>query len=68
MKPQKIHMPALAFISAFVIGVILFATFWKMLFGSASGLVILAGMAGTAVAVIVFWFRNEIQHRNDQDK
>lgn len=68
MKPQKIHMPALAFISAFVVGVILFATFWEMLFGSASGLVILAGMAGTAIAVIVFWFRNEIQHRNDPDK
>ena len=68
MKPQKIHMPALAFISAFVIGVILFATFWKMLFGSASSLVVLAGMAGTAIAVILFWFRNEIQRRNDQDK
>ena len=68
MKPQRIHMPALAFISAFVIGVILFATFWKMLFGSASSLVVLAGMAGTAIAVIVFWFRNEIQHRNGQDK
>ena len=68
MKHQRIHMPALAFISAFVIGVILFATFWKILFGSASGLVVLAGMAGTAIAVIVFWFRNEIQHRNGQDK
>jgi len=68
MKSKRIHISALAFISAFVIGVILFTTFWKMLFGSASGLVVLAGMAGTAIAVIVSWLHHEIQHRKDQDK
>jgi len=68
MKSERIHISALAFISAFVIGVILFTTFWKMLFGSASGLVVLAGVAGTAIAVIVIWLRHEIQHRKDQDQ
>lgn len=54
MKPIKIHMPNLSQLAAFVIGVILFAVFWKMLFGSASGLVLLAGMIGAAVAVALF--------------
>jgi hypothetical protein len=59
MKHIKIHMPNLSYIAAFVIGVILFAAFWKMLFGSASSLVVLAGMIGTAVAVTLFRLRNE---------
>jgi hypothetical protein len=62
MKHTKIHMPTLSYIAAFVIGVILFAVIWKMLFGSASSSVVLAGMLGAVVAVIVFWLRSEIQH------
>ena len=62
MKPEKIHMPNLSYIAAFVIGVILFGVIWKMLFGSASSAVALAGMLGAVVAVIVFWLRNENQH------
>lgn len=67
MKHQKIHMPALSYIAAFVIGVILFAILWKGFFGSASSLMILAGMAGAAVAVTVFWLRNEDQHHVKKD-
>jgi hypothetical protein len=62
MKHQRIHMSTLSYIAAFVIGVILFAVFWKMLMGAASSAVVLAGMVGAAVAVIAFWFRNEYQH------
>lgn len=62
MKHTKIHMPNLSYVAAFVIGVILFAVIWKMLFGSASSEVVLAGMLGAVVAVIVFWLRNENQH------
>jgi hypothetical protein len=62
MKHVKIHMPNLSYIAAFVIGVILFAVFWKMLFGSASSLVVLVGMIGAATAVTLFWLRNEHQH------
>ena len=62
MKHEKIHMPNLSYIAAFIIGVILFALFWRMLFGSASSLAVLAGMIGAATAVILFWLRNENQH------
>ena len=62
MKHERIHMPNLSYLAAFVIGVILFAVFRKMLFGSASSLVVLAGMIGAATAVTLFWLRNENQH------
>jgi len=62
MKHEKIHMPNLSYIAAFVIGVIFFAVLWRMLFGSASGLMVLAGMIGTSTAVTIFWLRNENQH------
>jgi len=55
MKGKKKHLPNLAYIAAFVIGVILFASFWKTWFGRASNAVVLAGMTGTAIVVIVFW-------------
>jgi hypothetical protein len=60
-------MPNLSYLAAFVIGVILFATIWNSFFGSASNATVLAGMAGVAVAVTIFWIRNEIQHRNNKD-
>lgn len=59
MKNAKVHMPNISYSAAYVIGVILFAVFWKMMFNSASSAAVLAGMAGAAVAVIAFWFRNE---------
>lgn len=59
MKHQRIHMPTHSYIAAYVIGVILFAVFWKMMFSSASSAAVFAGMAGAAVAVIAFWLRNE---------
>lgn len=62
MKHEKIHMPNLSYIAAFVIGVIFFAVLWRMLFGSASGLMVLVGMIGTATTVTIFWLRNEYQH------
>jgi len=68
MKHAGAHIPELSYISAFVIGVILFASVWKAWFGSASSAVILAGTAGAAVAVTAFWLRNEIQHRNRKEK
>ena len=61
MKHTRSHLPNLSYGAAFIIGVILFASVWKMSFGSASSAIVLAGMAGTAVAVTVFWLHNEIQ-------
>jgi hypothetical protein len=60
-------MPNLSYIAAFVIGVILFAAFWKEMAGSASSAIVLAGMAGVGIAVITFWIRNEIHRRNNKD-
>jgi len=60
MKSTRIYMPNVSYIAAFVIGVILFASFWKTLFGAASSVVVLAGMAGVVVAVCIFWLRNEL--------
>lgn len=68
MKHERIHIPNLSYITAFIIGVILFVVFWKTWFGSASSAVLLAGMAGVAVTVTAFWLRNEIQHRNNKEK
>jgi glucan phosphoethanolaminetransferase (alkaline phosphatase superfamily) len=67
MKHARIHFPNLSYIAAFVIGVILFASFWKTWFGSASSSIVLAGMAGVAVAVTIFWLRNEFKNSKDKD-
>ena len=66
MKPERIHMPNISYIAAYIIGVILFAVFWKMMFNSASSAAVLAGMAGAAVAVIAFWSRNERHGKGKQ--
>lgn len=68
MKHERIHIPYLSYIVAFVIGVILFALIWKAWFGSASSAVVLAGMIGVIIAVTAFWFRNEIQNRKNKEK
>ena len=68
MKYQGIHMPNLSYVAAFVIGVILFAVLWKGFFGSVSSLIVLAGMAGVAIMVMVFWIRNEIHHNKPNEK
>lgn len=62
MKHQKIHMPNISYVAAFIIGVIWFALLWKVFFGSAVSLIVLAGTAGVAVSVTFFWIRSEIEH------
>lgn len=62
MKHERLHNPNLSYIAALVIGVILFAVIWRMMFGSASSAMVLAGMAGVAVAVTIFWLKNKNQH------
>lgn len=68
MKNAKVHMPNISYIAAYVIGVILFAVFWKTLMGTASSMVVLVGMVGVAVAEAVFWLRNENQHHIKKDE
>ena len=68
MKHARLYLPNLSYVAAFVIGVILFASFWKTWFGSASTSIVVAGMAGVVVAVAVFWLRNENHNRNNRGK
>ncbi len=67
MKGARIHIPNLFFISAFVTGVILFASLWRNLFGAASSAIILAGIAGVAIVVTAFWLWNEFKISKDKD-
>ena len=68
MKHERIHIPNLSYIAAFVFGVFLFALIWKAWFGSASSAVVLAGMISVIIAVTAFWLRNEIQNRKNKEK
>ena len=68
MKKERIHFPNLASIAAFVIGVILFAAFWKAIVDVASSATVLAGMAGVAVAVIAFRFWNGFKNQDRKDE
>lgn len=67
MKHARILTRNLSYIAAFIIGVILFASFWKAWAGSASSTIVLAGMTGVAVAVTIFWLRNEFKNAKDKD-
>ncbi|MDP1546846.1 MAG: hypothetical protein Q8L87_12560 [Anaerolineales bacterium] len=67
MKVSRIHFPNISFIAAFVIGVILFAVFMKSLFGTASSSMVVAGMAGVAIAVSAFRIRQELHSHNKEN-
>jgi len=68
MKKERIHLPNLAYIAAFVIGVILFALLWKAIVGVASSAAVLAGMAGVAVTVIAFRTWNGFKNQDRKDE
>jgi len=66
MKKTRLHL--LSYLAALVIGVILFATFWKWLFGAASGAVVTSGIIGVAIAVILVLVWNEFKKPKDNDR
>jgi len=51
MKNPKPNI--LSYLAALIIGVILFATVWKSIFGSVSSPVVISGILGVAVAVVL---------------
>ena len=65
MKRSRLHL--LSYIAALVIGAVLFAVFWKWLFGSASSAVVVSGINGVFVSVIIFLLWNEFKKPNDVD-
>ena len=62
MKSDKANLPTIAYLCAFLIGVILLWTFGKDWLGFESTLVFIAGVIGVAVAVIIFAAWNMIRH------
>lgn len=70
MKASGIHLSNTSYITAitaFVIGVILFAVFMKSIFGAASSAMVLAGMAGVAITVTAFRIRQELHiHKKER--
>jgi hypothetical protein len=52
MKNPRPH--ALSYLAALGIGIILFATLWKSIFGSTSNMVVISGILGVVIAVILF--------------
>ncbi len=65
---KKTRLQLLSYLAALVIGVILFATFWKWLFGSASSAVVTSGIMGVAIAVVLFLVWNEFKKPKDDDR
>jgi hypothetical protein len=55
---KKSHPHLFSYLAALVIGVILFAVYWKTFFGSASSPVVIAGIAGVAMAVLIYLVMN----------
>lgn len=66
MKDDKPHWPAISYVSASLIGVILFWSFGKNFLNLESASVFLAGLIGVAVAVLVFGAWNI--HHNSHHK
>jgi hypothetical protein len=67
MKKGRSYLPNLAYIAAFIIGVIFFASLWKSIGGTASSSAVIAGMAGVAVTVFGFRIWNELKNREHKE-
>ena len=58
MKNEKAHRPTITYISAFLIGVILFWSIGRDWLNLASAPIFLAGLIGVALAVLAFGIWN----------
>ena len=67
MRNDKANLPAITYISAFLIGVILFRLLGKNWLDLESKLVFLAGIMGVLVAVSIFWVWNANHNRKDKN-
>ena len=65
MKRSRFHI--VSYFAALLIGTILFATIWRWIFGAASSPVLGAGIAGVAVAVVLFSLWNGFKKQKDND-
>jgi hypothetical protein len=65
-KKSRVDLPGIAYIIAFLIGVLLFLLFGESLFGIKPQPVWIAGLMGLAVSAIVFWVWSAI-HKKKKD-
>ena len=65
---KKTRLRLLSYLVALVMGIILFATFWKWLFSSASSAVVTSGIVGVAIAVVLFLVWNEFKKPKDDGR
>ncbi len=66
VKNNKVNWSVISYVSAFLIGVILFWSFGKNWLNLESALVLLAGLIGVAISVLIFgaWnTRNKSNHK-----
>ena len=61
MKNPKPNV--LSYLAALVIGIILFATLWKSIFGSAPNMIVISGILGVTFAVVLFLVWNAFKKR-----
>ena len=66
MRNDKANPHAITYISAFIIGVILFQVLGKNWLILESKLVFLAGIVGVAMAVSIFWTWNVYRKKKDK--
>jgi Na+-driven multidrug efflux pump len=62
---KRPRTPIISYLAALVIGALLFAVFWRWMFGSGSSGVVISGIAGVLVAVIIFLLWNEFRKPKD---
>ncbi len=60
-------LPSIAYILAFLIGVLLFLLFGEPLLGAKPEPIWLAGLMGLSVSAIVFWAWDAIHTKDDND-
>ena len=67
MKGNKVIWPSVSYVSAFLIGVILFWAIGKSWLNLESASVFLAGLIGVAVSVLVFGTWNILRNSDHKD-
>jgi Na+-driven multidrug efflux pump len=60
-------LPALAYILAFLIGVLLFLIFGEPFFGLKPEPIWIVGLLGMATSAIVLWVWNQIHQKDEKD-
>lgn len=65
---QQYELPWIAYIIAFLIGILLFLFFGKAVFGVEPNLIWIALLMGLSASAIVFWVWGQIRERNKDEK